>query len=99
MSDYYVEENRMANEGIVRADRSAAGLPIIVPPVRGDLGIVVQLRLEVATLTAEVERLRLTEEELQAINAMVLFAEDHLGSDDPCVVSLAGLRDRHGGGE
>jgi hypothetical protein len=60
VSDYFVEEIGMAGDGIVCADRSAAGLPMIVPPVRGDLDVVLSLRKEAAALRSEVERLRLT---------------------------------------
>ena len=61
--------------------------------------VVAERNADIERLTAEVERLRLTPSEQEAINAIVMFAEEHLGSDDPCVVALAELRDRYGGGE
>jgi hypothetical protein len=58
VSDYYVEEIGMALDGIVCADRSAAGLPMIADPVRGDLDVVLSLRKEAAALCSEVESVR-----------------------------------------
>ena len=50
---------------------------------------------EIDRLAAEVGLLRMRDEERDAIAAMVVFAGEHLGSDDPCVVAMAGLLARH----
>lgn len=45
-------------------------------------------------LKAEIERLRLTDAEREAVNDMCEFAEDFLGDDDPNIIILRGLLER-----
>ena len=67
---------------------------LIPPMMPDDLDALIQAMERVQQLEAEVARLRLTDEEREAISIVADWASGHLGEDDPGVMALVAFLGR-----